>query len=252
MFKQISNNLCNNVLFSSDTIVRMHDQVQRLYEAARLLRNAETPSAVARLVGASPQTIKNWESRGISIQGMLDAEDAIGCRAAWLRTGAGEMLTENERARNPDGKIMVVTADSAEIVHVRSVSLALRAGFTGYSPDAFEEDGAPLPVSKAWLTAGGYHLEDLVAGKVGGHSMSPSLNEGDIAVIHLKSKKPVDGKVFAVNFDGEPVIKRLVKDYNRWFLYSDNPDQQRYRPQEVTLAPNFIIGQVVLAHKYSI
>ncbi|MDR6394655.1 phage repressor protein C with HTH and peptisase S24 domain [Herbaspirillum seropedicae] len=188
----------------------------------------------------------------MSLEGMMAAEEAIGCRSAWLRTGEGDMLTSKERRNQGRPPIKLVTPDSPKIVHVRSVVLTLRAGFTGVSSDAFEEDGDPFPVSQSWLQSNGFHLQDLVAARIRGQSMAPNLNEDDIAVIHLKSKRPIDGKVFAVNFDGEGVIKRLVYDYKRWFLYSDNPDQNRYRPQEASMAPNFIIGQVVAAQKFNL
>ncbi|MFJ3316147.1 S24 family peptidase [Herbaspirillum huttiense] len=251
MFKQTSNNLCNNILFSSCTIARMHEQVRRLYEAAKELRAADTPSAVARLLGVSPQTMKNWESRGISIQGMLDAERDIGVRAAWLRHGEGEMLSEAERSVRSAERPLKVRAgpDVAGVTYVRSVELTLRAGFSGTTVDSFEEDGEPFPVLESWLRQTGFSTEDLMAAKVRGNSMSPNLNDGDWVVIHLKSKAPQDNQIFAVNFDGEGVVKRLIYDFKRWFLYSDNPDQSRYKPQEASMAPNFIIGKVVLAQK---
>jgi hypothetical protein len=39
----------------------------------------------------SPQTINNWEDRGISNEGLLRAQEQIGCDAIWLRDGNGTM-----------------------------------------------------------------------------------------------------------------------------------------------------------------
>jgi hypothetical protein len=71
----------------------MHEQMVRLYEAAEKLKKAEPkPSAIAKLVNATTQTVVNWEARGVSADGMIDAEEFIGCSAAWVRSGAGPMV----------------------------------------------------------------------------------------------------------------------------------------------------------------
>lgn len=70
----------------------IHPTAGRLLEAAKTLKGAEGPSAVARLLHVSPQKVTNWMGRGVSSDGMLEAERVIGCRAVWLRTGEGEMV----------------------------------------------------------------------------------------------------------------------------------------------------------------
>lgn len=63
----------------------------RLYEAARTLRGVDTQTEVARLMGTSPQVVSNWEKRGISKEGLLTAQERIGCRAEWVKYGKGFM-----------------------------------------------------------------------------------------------------------------------------------------------------------------
>ena len=69
----------------------MHEQMKRLYEAAQILKRVYGQSELARLFNVSPQTIHNWQVRGISKQGMLKAQETIGCSASWLETGTGHM-----------------------------------------------------------------------------------------------------------------------------------------------------------------
>lgn len=69
----------------------MHPVTERLYEAAQALRKISGQSAVARALNESPQTVKNWETRGVSKAGALKAEELLGVRAAWLMTGEGAM-----------------------------------------------------------------------------------------------------------------------------------------------------------------
>jgi hypothetical protein len=69
----------------------MNDQMTRLYLAAKTLRGVDGPSAIAKLLNVSPQTVHNWEDRGISQDGLLKAQEQVGCNAIWLRDGAGQM-----------------------------------------------------------------------------------------------------------------------------------------------------------------
>lgn len=91
MFKEKANTTFNNTVFTCAIIDRMNDQMKRLYEAAKTLKGIKGQSALARALNESPQTVKNWESRGISERGLVSAQAVIGCNANWVRDGAGEM-----------------------------------------------------------------------------------------------------------------------------------------------------------------
>lgn len=82
----------------------MHEQMTRLYLAADTLKKKKKPAEVARLLNVSSQTIANWEDRGMSADGMITAQQAIGCNAAWLRDGAGSMALG---AESPQEEIQV-------------------------------------------------------------------------------------------------------------------------------------------------
>jgi transcriptional regulator with XRE-family HTH domain len=71
----------------------MHPSMARLYEAAKTLRQKEGQSEVARLLNYSPQRLNNWERRGISREGAVEAEKTIGCSANWLLDGTGAMAS---------------------------------------------------------------------------------------------------------------------------------------------------------------
>jgi hypothetical protein len=70
----------------------MHDSMLRLYQAAKQIKKIAGQSAVAALLSESPQTVNNWETRGVSTNGALKAQTKIGCNAHWLLTGAGSMF----------------------------------------------------------------------------------------------------------------------------------------------------------------
>jgi hypothetical protein len=72
----------------------MHESMVRLYEAAQLLAEISGQSALAARLAESPQTVNNWESRGISSAGALKAQAGIGCNANWLLSGVGSMALD--------------------------------------------------------------------------------------------------------------------------------------------------------------
>lgn len=74
------------------TIGSMHETMIRLYQAAKELTGLVVPSDVARRLHQSPQTLNNWERRGMSKGGMLMAQRVFGCSAVWLETGRGDMV----------------------------------------------------------------------------------------------------------------------------------------------------------------
>jgi phage repressor protein C with HTH and peptisase S24 domain len=79
--------------------------------------------------------------------------------------------------------------------------------------------------------------------------MEPSLHEGDTVVINTADTTPKDGEVFALNYEGESVIKRLVRDAGDWWLASDNADKRAYPNKRWVDGLSFIVGRVV--HKQS-
>lgn len=90
-------NLVSNAMFDTfclvgPTLPGMHPSMERLYSAAEELGKVTGQSNVARKLIESPQTVKNWETRGISDAGAIKAEGILGCRAHWLTTGEGDML----------------------------------------------------------------------------------------------------------------------------------------------------------------
>lgn len=75
--------------------------------------------------------------------------------------------------------------------------------------------------------------------------MEPTFYEDDTVVINLADKSPTDNGVFAVNYDGEAVVKRLSRDEGKWWLLSDNADQRRFYRRVCQGAECIIVGRVV-------
>lgn len=139
--------------------------------------------------------------------------------------------------------------ENADVARIRKVKLKLSAGIAGFAVEPEIEDGNPIFFRKSWLIQRGYKPEHLIAIRVKGQSMEPGLYADDTVVINTADTIPRDGDVFAVNYEGEDVVKRLIRDSGKWWLSSDNPDQRRFPRKECEGDMCLIIGKVI--HKQS-
>ncbi|CAN7341682.1 LexA family transcriptional regulator [Acidovorax sp. LjRoot74] len=138
--------------------------------------------------------------------------------------------------------------NNPEYPAIRRVEFKLSAGASGFGVEYRDSDGAPMVFQRKWYTDNGFEPGHLFAVRVANGSMEPGLYDGDTVVVNTKSTQPKDGIVFAVNYEGEMVIKRLIRDGGQWWLSSDNPNQQRY-PRKLCDEHSRLIGEVV--HKQS-
>ncbi len=139
----------------------------------------------------------------------------------------------------------ILNADNSEdFVAIKRVDFKLSAGVTGFSIEYLNGDRAPIFFRRDWIEKRGYKPESLHALPIAGQSMETSMYEGDLVVVNVDDTKPVDGEVFAVNYEGELVIKRMIREGGIWYLASDNPDKRRF-PNKACHEDCFIIGRVV-------
>lgn len=123
---------------------------------------------------------------------------------------------------------LVVEDDDAVYASVRTVKLRVSAGIAGFAVDVDEMPGQPIFFRRDWLRLRGFNPAKLHAIKVRGRSMEPTLYAEDMIVFNEADTTPRDGDVFVINFAGEVVVKRLIKEGPVWWMHSDNTDQQRY------------------------
>ncbi|QGZ41541.1 phage repressor protein C with HTH and peptisase S24 domain [Pseudoduganella flava] len=159
----------------------------------------------------------------------------------------GAIVEAAERAAAQEFlRIRPINGDSPGVVQIRRVKLRLSAGIVGFSVDPDDEVGQAFNLEEDWIARNRYNPDDLIAIEVTGESMEPRLYRGDLVVVNTADKTPADGQVFAVNYEGEAVIKRLTRDAGHWWLTSDNPDQRRFPRKLCDGAGCLIVGRVVL------
>ena len=128
---------------------------------------------------------------------------------------------------------------------VRKVSIRLSAGVVGYAIEHIEEDAPPIVFRRDWLIRNKYTADKLIAVYVKGDSMEPGIYDGDTVVINTKDAHPADGDVYAINYEGELLIKRMTRDMGEWWLTSDNPDQRKHPRKLCSGDMCIIIGKVI-------
>lgn len=201
--------------------------------------------AVAKLLGMSvAQLMSDTEAE---MMGFTSLEQEID----WIQQ-SDEPINKPERMReararwtSQTGPAVIELENNPLYPAIRRVKLKAQAGVSGYAVEYTQEDDGPPIVFRAdWYKIKGYKPEKMLALRVTGDSMIPSMYEGDLIVINTVSTTPKDGVPFLVSYEGEIVVKRLVRDDGLWWLTSDNPDQRRYS-RKVCNGGTEIIGEVV-------
>lgn len=209
---------------------------------------------VADAIGANEQTI--WQiingvklpsgnPRGVgpALQQKL-AERYPG----WANMPGDAVVAGPRFARTAASLAPVSLDDNPDYPAIRRVRFKLSAGASGFGIEYINDPAPPIVFQREWYEQRGYLPAKLFAIKILNGSMEPGLFDGDTVVVNTAANEPRDGVVFAVNYEGELVIKRLVRDAGQWWLSSDNPDQSRY-PRKVCHEDVFILGEII--HKQS-
>lgn len=181
----------------------------------------------ARAIKRSPSLVNQW------LTGKTAIGDAVS-RHIEITLGLGLGYF--------DGRPMPAPVEPGQdFVPIERVQLKLQAGITGFTVEHMDGNGPPIFFRRDFIESKGWRPDKLYALKVAGDSMEPALYDGDLVVINTADTTPRDGEVFAVNYEGQLVIKRLRRDAGLWWLDSDNP---RYKPK-LCDEHAIIIGRVV-------
>ncbi|KQW97123.1 hypothetical protein ASC94_10040 [Massilia sp. Root418] len=139
----------------------------------------------------------------------------------------------------------LVTDDDAHApvtIPIRMVALHLQAGITNFETAENFDSDEKLHMPRQWIEENDFDPKSLLAIKVKGESMTPTMYEGDVVVINLRDKARVNGKMFAINFRGQAIVKRLKYERREWFLASDNPE---YRQEPCKSGECDVVGRIV-------
>lgn len=206
---------------------------------------------LANAVGMKQPTLSALETGDAnSTSKIASIARELGVNAYWLETGNGNkyLISEEEAATYQLSRVQIIDEDEDPVddaVRIKRIKLQIKGGITGYEICQVNEEGHPVFLRRQWLKAKNLKPENLIAVHVYGTSMEPKLFDGDTVVIDMSDTEPHDGDVYAVNYEGEAVIKRLTRDAGKWWLDSDNPDKTRFQRKEISNNVCTIIGKAV-------
>ncbi len=203
-------------------------------------------SAFARMIGVSAPTVTDWENGNTK---MIEGSNLMKVCSALEITPEYLLHGVNSITDLLPGAMRVVAKDDSQIseheYRIPMVQLKLQAGVTGFQTEPDRREGGTMGISKSWADRKEYNPARLIAIRVKGESMEPTLYEDDIVVINLDARSPIDNGIFAVNYDGEAVVKRMSRDMGQWWLMSDNADQRKFYRRACKETECIIVGRVV-------
>lgn len=143
----------------------------------------------------------------------------------------------------PSGVVGVRVGEGPATTPIRAVKLRLQAGVSGFvaEPD-MEIDHGYFQVPTDVIEQLGLNPEDLIVTTVRGRSMEPMMFEDDKVLVDTSKRRPKNNECFAVNWNGEPIVKCLIKKSEGWNLYSFN---REFPTIDVRSGQCSIIGMVV-------
>lgn len=216
----------------------MHPQMERLYLAARELRKVQGQSELARALNTSPQAIHNWESRGVSKQGMLLAQRIIGCSASWLETGKGPMSLSESPSATP------VELGAHRIPMISYV----QAGVWTEISDPYTSGDAD-----EWLLTALELSDCSFALEIKGDSMLPEFKPGDRVIVDPVIAPQPGDYVVAKNGEEEATFKKYrPRGMNERgdVVFELVPLNEDYPSMRSDLTPIRIVGTMVEHRKY--
>jgi phage repressor protein C with HTH and peptisase S24 domain len=187
--------------------------------------------------------LKNSGKKGPEAHTVKSLANACGVSFEWLYDGVGMMLPTHIGAGL--GGVIKVATDDAEgkFVGIKLLKRQVYLGLDGADADWEYEDEVSLSLPLEWLKARHLAPADLFAFRASGQSMYPTIRDGNLMVATRADTQPVDGKLFAVNHNGRPCVKRLEREGGMWYLSSDNPlPEYRRRPVD---NDSRIIGRIL-------
>jgi phage repressor protein C with HTH and peptisase S24 domain len=206
-----------------------------------------TQTDLAVKAGVTQGNIAHLESgRTQTSRNITAIAEALGVDVMWLSQGKGEPFPNKAPASMLPGgmPVFVSSPDSPSRIKIPKVKLKLSAGITGFGVEPDHRDGGMWELPLRWVEKHGYNPEKLIAIDVKGESMEPSLYDGDLVVINTADVTPVNGLVYAINYEGEAVIKRMIREGGHWYLASDNPSP-KFGRRACRGAECIIVGRVV-------
>ncbi|MFC5550745.1 S24 family peptidase [Massilia aerilata] len=224
--------------------------IERAGSAAKLAEAAKTsPAYLSQIKNRTPDS-KSGTPKTMGDDMARRIEAAIDEQPGWMdvphdRGEAGGVSPKVLDLVPGAKRVHGADQDDPSMTQIRRVKIKVQAGITGFQVEPEHYDGETQGVPTKWMLKEGLSKDALVSTTVRGDSMEPALYDGDVIVVNTRDTQLVSGVVYVVNYEGEAVVKRILRDAGQWWLTSDNADQRKYHRQLCKGAECIVIGRVV-------
>lgn len=223
--------------------------IERAGTAAKLAEAAKTSAAYLSQIKNRTPDSKSGTPKTMGDDMARRIEAAIGEQPGWMDVqhapGAAEPAADPRDLIPGSRRVHASGLGDPSMTQIMRVRIKVQAGITGFQVEPEHYDGETQGVPTKWILKEGLSRDALVSTTVRGESMEPALYDGDVIVVNTADKHLVSGSVYVINYEGEAVVKRMVRDAGQWWLTSDNADQRKYHRQLCKGAECIVIGKVV-------
>ncbi|MDR5777362.1 MULTISPECIES: LexA family transcriptional regulator [unclassified Caballeronia] len=190
---------------------------QRLKIARREARLSQ--AELSKLAGVSQTTINNIETgRNLGSKHVVQIADALNTNVKWLLDGTPPRLSVG---MDGDFEATSEATKAAPGLHHGRASQDLHFWFDleTFERSSQQENAVDwlavrrlaVPVPRDFFVATGRDPKDCKVVTMRGTAMQPLLNDRDLVLIDTAYCEPRDGQVFAMIFEGEPIIRQIFK-----------------------------------------
>lgn len=157
-------------------------------------------------------------------------------RAAW--ESATGLATPAPSALSDLGK-----SASDTVVSVDTIAIPVYGTVTAGSPADFASEANVT--GHETIARADHRNGNTLAVYASGHSMSPTIQDGDLVLADRSLTDLVQGKIYVILVQGEgPCLKRARQVGADWWLTSDNPDYNPFQASEAT-----VLGRVYMSQR---
>jgi len=207
------------------------------------LKGLSTDSEVALALGLKPQTLATAKMRGsIPYDALISFCDKERLSLDLLLRGMELKTEEPLRIREPEPEI------ETSYIMIPLLEAEAAAGISGAIPDDSVKDRYPF--KRTWIrrVAGGLgrdRLSRIVLIRARGHSMQPTINDGELVLVNLRDRSGIkNDAIYVIRApDGGILIKRLITIPGGFICLSDN---KAFRAFEVRLKASESVEDHVL------
>ena len=184
----------------------------------------EGQSDLAKRVGVSRASVSDWlsgKTKALEGANLTKAAEALGVDAHWLATGEGTLRAEEPKAGYGIAPILAWEHEGdlppGDYIMIPRFEVQLSAGGgeeqrnLGFQFQIQFLHSEPLAFRTDWIRKNRLNPSKLASMHVAGDSMEERLHDGDAVVIDTSQIDIIDGKVYAIWYDGGERVKRLYR-----------------------------------------